>query len=107
GMNNGLDREGKALIYVEGPNQYRYEDSWPIPDAHRVTLHLRPLKSRTIASLNDGTLSDVPADPGDAPAGYDYSPTGAKTNNGGGGPRPTGDQRADEKISLTWTSSVV
>lgn len=104
GIENGIDEGPEALFYVEGAEQYRFEDEWPIPDAHTTTLYLRAEKSHSAPSLNNGSLTaDAPAD--DEPAvSYDYSPDGPYNNAGGSGARPTEDQRGDEEHSLTWTT---
>ena len=65
-----------VLIWVNGPNRYRWEKTWPIPDARKARLFLREASSGSIASRNDGMLSA--AAPGKksqgTPVRYDYSP---------------------------------
>ena len=58
GIKNGVDTEPRALIYVQGADQWRFESDWPIPDTHRVSLYLRAGLSGSAISLNDGSLSD-------------------------------------------------
>lgn len=73
GIDNGIDREGKALIYVQGPNQWRMESQWPIPDTQRVKLYLLADRSGSIGSINDGSLLPTPPSPLPGPATVGYS----------------------------------
>jgi predicted acyl esterase len=107
GVHNGVDTEPRVLIYVEGPNQWRFEHDWPIPDTHPARLYLRSWVSGTGVSLNDGTLSDQKPGANNAPVSYDYSPLGPFNNANGNGPRLTEDQRPDEEYSLTWTTEAL
>lgn len=106
GIDNGVERAPRVILYVKGVDRWRYEADWPIPDARQSTLYLGSGHSQTIASLNDGALTAQPA-PG-AAATLQYQP--------GSGPalpvllsatigRPAGDQRAFEQKVLTWTSA--
>jgi uncharacterized protein len=75
GMPNGVDEEPPVLIYVQGPNEWRFEQDWPLPDERRICLYLRDQPSGMGAGLNDGALSArPPAD--DRSVTYDYSPDG-------------------------------
>jgi putative CocE/NonD family hydrolase len=106
GIDNGVERAPKVILYVKGVDRWRYEADWPIPDAHSTKLFLQAGHSQTIDSLNDGSLT---AQPGEgSPVLHPYAP--------GSGPalpvllsatagRPGGDQRAAEKNVLTWTST--
>jgi len=107
GIHNGIDRENRALIYVQGPNEWRFEREWPIPDTNYVTFNLRARRSGTAPSLNDGSLTFATARPHERSVGYTYSPTGPYNDAGGGGARLTNDQRGDEQRSLTWTTPAV
>ena len=107
GIDNGIEKEPSVLLYVQGPNQWRFEKSWPIPDEHRVKLYLSSTLSGTSTSVNDGSLQHSPTKaPG--PVSYYYSPTStynaaAVTAAG----RLTFDMSAYEKHGLTWTSDVL
>lgn len=57
GVANGVDEEPPVLIYVQGPNEWRFEQDWPLPDERRVHLWFRETVRGTDAGLNDGTLS--------------------------------------------------
>ncbi len=104
GIRNSVDTEPRALIYVQGPDQWRFESDWPIPDTHRVPLYLNARLSGTAISLNDGSLSQR-APEGSAPSvSYTYSPAGPFNQANGNGPILTVDQRPNEVFSLTWTS---
>ncbi|MDA8252480.1 MAG: CocE/NonD family hydrolase [Rhodospirillales bacterium] len=105
---NGADTAPRVMLYVKGPNRWRYESDWPIPDAKQVTLFLQAARSGSIASLNDGGLAATPpAAPPPAPVAVAYTP--------GSGPtlpvllsatrgRSHDDQRPDEAKVLTWTT---
>lgn len=62
GMDNGFDQAPPVAYYMfnapEGQN-WRYSDTWPLENEKRMTLYLSPEKSGTVASVNDGTLSQV------------------------------------------------
>ena len=75
GVANGVDEEPPVLIYVQGANEWRFEQDWPLPDEQRVRLYLHDQASGTGAGLNDGSLSGQPPND-DRPVIYDYSPGG-------------------------------
>jgi putative CocE/NonD family hydrolase len=104
GVDNGIDSGPAALFYVEGAGLYRYEDEWPIADAQRKRLYLRHAASGTATSLNDGSLTISTPTASAVSVSYSYGPAGPYNSAGGGTTRPTGDQTADEVLSLTWTS---
>jgi predicted acyl esterase len=108
GMANGVERDPQATIYVEGANQWRLEDRWPIPDTRRVTLFLADRKSGSTTSLNDGSLqAAAPARGGAAQhIGYDpgsgpFLPTLTSARQG----RYKADQRPFEAKVLTWSTA--
>jgi predicted acyl esterase len=110
GIANGVgDPDKTAVIYVQGPDQWRNEPNWPIQDTDKVRLFLQSTQSGTIASLNDGSLTTAgPVDADSAPASIDYSPgTGPflATLLSSTAGRVTGDQSANEGAVLTWTSA--
>ena len=104
GIDNGIAEGPMALFYVQGPDQYRFEDVWPIPDTRTARLHLREQVSGSAVSINDGSLTAGPPQPGEAGMNYVYSPEGPYNAAGGAGPRLREDQRPDEAHSLTWTT---
>jgi predicted acyl esterase len=104
GIKNGVDTEPRALIFVQGPDQWRFETDWPIPDTHRVSLYLRAGLSGSAISLNDGSLSDRAPAANEASVSYTYSPAGPFNQANGNGPILAVDQRPNELSSLTWTS---
>ncbi len=107
GIHNGVDTEPRALIYVQGPNQWRFERDWPIPDTHPVSLYLRASASGSAVSLNDGSLSARSPGRDEAAVSYTYSPTGPFNQANGNGPILAVDQRPNEVHSLTWTSETL
>lgn len=69
---NGIDAEPPVQIFVQGPDQWRYEHDWPLPDEQRIRLYLSGAASGTASSRNDGTLSSAPAAaPADAMYAFD------------------------------------
>ena len=104
GIANGVDEEPPVLIYVQGPDEWRFEDDWPLHDEKRTRLYLRDRPSDTGGGLNDGSLSGSP--PGkDGPVAYQYSPDGpfnaaAVTAIS----RPKVDKTSYEAHGLVWTS---
>ena len=103
GNANGVDAEPAALIYVQGPNQWRFEKGFPLPDEDRVKLYLGAAKSGTSDSRNDGSLLTAPM--GGASVSYEYSPRGpynaaAITDAG----RVRFDKRPWERHGLAWTA---
>lgn len=104
GVDNGIDEGPAALIYVEGPNRFRFEDAWPIPDTRVARLYLREQPSGSGVSLNDGSLLGSPPGSNEESVTYDYSPDGPHNDAGGAGARIREDKRPAEKRSLTWTT---
>jgi putative CocE/NonD family hydrolase len=104
GIDNGVDRLPRVLIYVQGPNQWRFESNWPLPDARKTRLYLRSQRSGTSRSGNDGTLSTAPPGSNDPAVFYRYVPGDANTA-GNGGAQPAGDQSVEEATGLTWTTA--
>jgi putative CocE/NonD family hydrolase len=127
-----LEPAPPVLIYVQGPDEWRYEHNWPLPDERRARLYLSGRPSGTSASLNDGSLA-AGAQPEPASAVYEYVP-GKSANpvnvsapkmqmvaDGepialdevlpAGSRRPHGrlllDKRHYESDALTWTSDVL
>ena len=107
GLQRSFDREPRALIYVQGPNQWRFEKRWPIPDTHTAKLYLRSVASGSAASLNDGSLLGAGPGRNDPSVSIDYSPqTGPflPTLRSGGAGTFKGDQRPEEANVLSWTT---
>jgi putative CocE/NonD family hydrolase len=73
----GRDAEPPVQIFVQGPDQWRYEHDWPLPDERRVRLFLADAPSGTAVSRNDGSLArELPA--ASAQPGYDFDPATAR-----------------------------
>lgn len=75
GIQNGIDKKPRALIYVPGPNKWRWESDWPIPDARHVSYYFDGTKSGSSQSQNDGTLTTKAPSGTQTPDSYTYSPT--------------------------------
>ena len=103
-MANGIDAEPPVLIYVQGPNEWRFEQDWPLPDERRVRLYLCDRVSNTGGGLNDGTLSLQSPSLGRG-ASYDYSPDGPYNQAAVSAySRPRCDKVPYEAHGLAWTS---
>jgi predicted acyl esterase len=132
GRDNGTDAEPPVLIYVQGPNEWRQEHDWPLPDEKRVRLYLSDAHSGAVASRNDGSLA--PALPSaDSSADYAFDPATSRNPVDvsmmamqmvadqppiplpvvlpDGAERPYGrlimDKSSYEADALTWTSQAV
>ncbi len=105
GIANGVDEEPPVLLYVQGPNEWRFEHDWPLHDEKRMRLYLRAGPSGTGAALNDGTLSDAPPD-NDPPVAYQYSPEGPyNPASVTAVSRPKIDKTPYEAHGLAWTGA--
>ncbi len=113
GIDNGVDRAKPVRIFVMGPDAWRDEDDWPLPDTDWQHWYLHS-SGRAGTLEHDGGLS--PAAPGDEPRDvYYYDPRDPVPTVGGAtflpglfvaanaGPR---DQRAVERRAdvLVYTS---
>ncbi|WP_407792382.1 CocE/NonD family hydrolase [Pigmentiphaga litoralis] len=109
-LDRGDAARGRALLYVQGPNKWRYEKDWPLPDEQRVRLYLNAAKSGSINSVNDGLIVAQAPAAGDsfASAKVTYSPSAGpflhtllSATNG----RSTEDMHAIQQKVLTWSSA--
>src|SRR5262249_25973204 len=101
GIDNGVEKEPKAKLFVMGENQWRNEPAWPTPGTKSVPYYFHST-GRGNTGAGDGTLTTTP--PADEPADkYRYDPQnpvpflGADTYAQAGGPddyRPV-EQRPD------------
>lgn len=103
-VDNGVEKEPPVLLYVQGPNEWRFEQDWPLPDERRMRLYLREEASGTGGGRNDGSLCNE--QPGnDRSVAYEYSPQGpynmAAVNAIS---RPSTDKTPYEAHGLAWTS---
>jgi predicted acyl esterase len=110
-----------VLIYVMGPNKFRWEKTWPIADASYVKLYLRAKPSGTIKqpparpvttenpppNPNDGSLSTAAPAADEAPMRYTYFPqngpflaTGWTQQDGW----PKVDETEFETKAVSWTT---
>ena len=108
GIDNGVDKQPAATIFVQGANQWRLEKTWPIPDTKPVTLFLHPEKSGSAGSLNDGALQAAASTKAGAPANLSYTAAAGPflpTLTSGSDGRYTADQRPFEAKVLTWTTA--
>lgn len=104
--NNVLDVEDDVLIYVQGPDEWRYEKSWPISDERIDTMYLSAQESNSIESNSDGSFSKKKED--NKTADYSYSPetgpflhTLLDSSTG----RLKVDQEPFEAEATTWTTA--
>jgi hypothetical protein len=107
GLHKSFDKAPRALIYVQGPNQWRQEKLWPIPDTHTARLYLSSAQSGSVASLNDGSLRAGTPRVNDLSVSIAYSPVDGPflpTLLSSGAGRFKVDQRPEEASVLTWTT---
>jgi uncharacterized protein len=71
-----LDDLPPVQIFVQGPDRWRFEAGWPLPDENRVVLHLSADRSGTSGSRNDGRVAESPDDQA-AVAVYEFDPATA------------------------------
>ena len=62
GIENEVVKQPAARFYVNGEDTYRSADSWPPPDAAPTAFHLSGEHSGAVASLNDGSLTEIEPD---------------------------------------------
>ncbi len=104
-------------IFVTGDNVWRTEKEWPLARTQYTKFYLGDGKSKTIASLNDGTLSTKAPAKAAEPQSYVYDPMNPTPTRGGntlylfpygpdGSPGAAAeDQRPVDLKSLTFTTS--
>ena len=82
GEDNGVDSDPGVYIFVMGANEWRAEDSWPLPDAETMTLFLR--SGGGANTLNgDGSLSADPPGASESPDRFTYDPANPVPTHGG------------------------
>lgn len=111
GVDNGADRD-RVLIHVRGPERWRTESSWPLPDSRRVRLFLRGDNGSFAESPSSGSLGErakkgdrafkVKYDPQQGPFLRTMVSASASPPNS---LRLTMNQSDDEKRVASWTSS--
>ena len=75
------DAGKRVLLFVTGPNVWREEDDWPLPDAEPTRLYLRSGGGAN-GDLGDGTLArEAPGD--EEPDAYRYDPRDPVPTMGG------------------------
>ena len=75
------DAGKRVLLFVTGPNVWREEDDWPLPDAEPTRLYLRSGGGAN-GDLGDGTLSrEAPGD--EEPDAFRYDPRDPVPTMGG------------------------
>ncbi len=116
--------KGDVLLYVMGPNKFRWEKAWPIADANNVKLYLRAKPSGTIKqpparpvttenpppNPNDGSLSTAAPTADEAPMRYTYFPENGPFlatgwTQGDGWPKV--DQTEFETKAVSWTTDAM
>jgi putative CocE/NonD family hydrolase len=114
GITNGIDSGPRALLYIPGPNQWRYEKDWPIPDAHQMNFYFDGAKAGVAQSQNDGTLTTSEPSAAETPDSYTYSPTAPDTagpatlfanEQGQEAGSSAVDQRPFQPLRLTYTTA--
>lgn len=125
---DGKTYRGDALIWIMGPNQFRWEKTWPIPDTNYTKLYLRAQPSGTIKAptvrgreasdvpgngkpnLTEGSVSTAAPSANEAPMTYRYFPESgpflatARTQPNGW---PTVDEVEYESKTVSWTTDAL
>jgi predicted acyl esterase len=124
---DGKTYKGDALIWVMGPNKFRWEKTWPIPDTRYAKLYLRAKPSGTIkapaarggqsddpnagrSKVADGSLSAGAPAADEAPMVYRYFPESgpflpvARTTAEGW---PKVDETPYETATASWTTDAL
>jgi hypothetical protein len=84
---NGYEKLPNVRVFVRGPDAYRGAKDWPLAETKPLVLHLGKKQSRSVGSLNDGSLAaDPPARSGGSTA-WTYPDPEWKLGNVKVGPR--------------------
>jgi predicted acyl esterase len=113
-----------VLLYIMGPNTFRWEKTWPIADAKNTKLYLRAKASGTIEqppprpvtterpapNPNDGSLSTAAPTADEAPMRYTYFPENGPFlptgwTQGDGWPKI--DQTEYSTKAVSWTTDAM
>lgn len=109
GIDNGVTERDPVLIYVQGAEQWRYETSWPLADTNYIDLFFSDKRSKSIDSINDGTLTTQAPKKNSAIASYTYSPEEGPfipSLLSSSGRLPI-DQQPYEEETVTWTTDAL
>ncbi len=124
---DGKIYKGDVLLWVMGPNKFRWEKAWPLPDTRYTKLYLRAKPSGSIkpppgrgglsddpnagaSRVKDGSLSAAPPSADEAATVYRYFPESgpflptARTSNEGW---PRIDQAPYETATASWTTEAL
>ena len=116
--------KGDVLLWIMGPNKFRWEKTWPLPDTRYAKLYLRAKPSGSIkapprrggqsddpnagaSQVKDGSLSAAAPPADEAPTVYRYFPESgpflpaARTSNDGW---PKVDEAPYETATASWTT---
>lgn len=72
GRKNGWDERPDVRLYVTGRDEWRDEAAWPVKGARYRSLYLSRKTSKSVTSLNDGSLSADAPKPNGGSTSYDY-----------------------------------
>lgn len=107
GEDYGVTDRGEALIFVQGPDAWRFEEEWPIPDTRDASLYLHDDPSGSIDSLNDGSLRAALPSSSEPVESYSYDPEAGPflpTFRDSGLGLSGVEQQGYEEAVLTWTT---
>jgi uncharacterized protein len=99
GLDTDYDKRPAVEYFVRGADAYRTAESWPPPNAKFTTWFLSGEKSKSLTSLNDGTLS---RGEGTGATTYSYPNPGWMMGVVGLGPNMQPDPA---RRVLTWTTA--
>lgn len=124
---DGKTYKGDVLLWIMGPDKFRWEKAWPIPDTRYEKLYLRAKASGTIevprargqesddpnagkSAINDGSLSASLPAADETPMVYRYFPESGpylqvmRTTNDGW---TKVDESQDEAKTISWTTEAL
>lgn len=107
-LDTGIMNEPPVRIFVMGINEWRAENEWPLARAVDRKFYLRPTRSGSIDSLNDGTLSTQAPTVNEKPATFTFDPKDPVLSIGGdlfSAPVGVRDHRPADRRSLTFTTA--
>lgn len=107
GEDNGVDREKPVKLFIMGPDIWREEDDWPLPDTDWQNWHLRSGDSLSPEAPGDEPADEYrydPADPAPTVGGASFLPGLFVAANAGPRDQSPAQGRADV---LCYTSAIL
>ena len=87
GKKNGWEKRPNVRVHVGGANEWREDAAWPPKGARYQSYYLGGGASKSVTSINDGSLATDPPAKGGGSTAYDYPRPGWKLGTVGFGPQ--------------------